>query len=307
MIDNDLIKLPYQIKNFLLKKIIGNGATSIVYESIQINTKNKYACKVISRNNLNYRDSLQHFEQELRIHSLLNHPNICKIIQIIYEDNFIFLFLEYCPNGDLFKWIQKLPFSYNIKIISQLIDVFDYLHNRGITHQDLKPENILLDSDFNVKLSDFGNCGSTNCPECKSFFGTIEYCPPEIFNSEIFDEKAIDIWQIGILAYEVFIGNLPWNTDDIKNDIKKGILKIPFTIPGNIKKLIKISTKINPNERIKINDLINLKINKNDQNKLISSGKLICYKSKYEINSNQFKNYSISLSKSLITSNNCFF
>ena len=282
------ISIPKNIGKYNFLEIIGKGATSVVFKVEKINSDQLFACKVIPRELLIHKDSLMHFEQELRIHSSLEHPNILKIFEIIYKEDYIFVILEYCSNGDLFQWISKTSFTLNIKIISQLVSALKYLHSRGYAHQDIKPENILIDSDWNIKLGDFGNCGSPIQIPNLTFFGTIHYAPPEVFTTKSINIYSVDIWQFGILIYELYTGHLPWVSDskEIKNEISFGIFEIPIEIPPQIQKIIRFCTNINPFERINVQKIETEieKICTPLKTKLISTGKNICWSSLYSLN-----------------------
>ncbi len=81
------------------------------------------------------------------------------------------------------------------------------MHEKNIIHRDIKPENILFDSDFNVKLCDFGwSCFLQNDDDFRtSICGTYEYMSPEIVNNYTHNKK-VDIWCLGILLYEMLHG-----------------------------------------------------------------------------------------------------
>ena len=255
-----IIELPYFIGKYQLTRLIGYGASSFVYEAIHSINQKKYACKVVSRDFLKEKDTLFHFEQELRVHSMMDHPNICKIFDTIYQEDKIIILMDFCSKGDLFHWISKLSYQENLSVLSQLISAVQYLHNRGFTHQDLKPENIMLDENLNVKLTDFGNCSEVGKNDPFSFFGTVQYTPPELLKGEPFSKKKVDIWQIGIIAYELFTGSLPWLENyNLEVQICEGIKSIPSFLPDLIAELIVDCTNLNPLKRISISDLAQIK------------------------------------------------
>ena len=76
---------------------------------------------------------------------------------------------------------QTTPFSEDIAryFLHQIVDAFDYMNRKGITHRDMKPDNLLLDSEFNLKISDFG--WASNKAINSTHAGTIQYMAPEIF------------------------------------------------------------------------------------------------------------------------------
>ena len=89
-----------------------------------------------------------------------------------------------------------------------MIQAVKYLHSLKIIHRDLKPENVLLSNDI-IKIADFGISIYTGNNMRNSFCGTPEYMAPEIVTGNDYD-FSVDIWSIGIMAYELIIGCTPY-------------------------------------------------------------------------------------------------
>lgn len=96
--------------------------------------------------------------------------------------------------------------------ISQTIEALMYLHSKKVIHRDIKPEN-LLNCNGTIKLSDFG--WSTHSPDDKrkTMCGTLDYLPPEMVHRQSYNHK-VDVWSIGILAYEFITGHPPFESEE---------------------------------------------------------------------------------------------
>lgn len=96
-------------------------------------------------------------KKEINILKQLNHPNIIKFIDAIRSENYLYLVMEFCKDGNLDGLISKNNLSENeiLYYFRFIIDAFRYLLSKNILHRDVKPENILLHNNV-VKLADFG-------------------------------------------------------------------------------------------------------------------------------------------------------
>lgn len=93
----------------------------------------------------------------------------------------------------------------------------EYLHNHNIIHRDLKLDNLLLSSRGNIKICDFGWSTlsfNRDCLEHKTFCGTLECMPPEIFAGKKYGEK-VDIWCLGTMLFELFYGRMPFKVPGV--------------------------------------------------------------------------------------------
>lgn len=91
------------------------------------------------------------------------------------------------------------------------MNAVEYLHRLGIVHRDLKPENILLDTDYNVKLIDFGLSNFAQKGEfLHTACGSPCYAPPEMVSGNSYDGFIGDIWSLGIIYYGMVCGSLPF-------------------------------------------------------------------------------------------------
>ena len=145
-----------------MDKLVGKGASSVVYEAIDKKTSRKVAVKKLNKFMENKHESLR-LLRELILLRVLDHPNIIKLRDLIIEDvdgkKELNLVLDHlpCDVTQLYKSNKKLTL-HNVKaIIFQILCGLNYCHQSQVLHRDLKPENILVTDDLSeVRLCDFG-------------------------------------------------------------------------------------------------------------------------------------------------------
>ena len=154
--------------------------------------------------------------REITILKELNHENILKIIDVVCEDNKLYLLFEYL-DYDLQKYLQmiqnnelgNLKFTNEIicSYLYQILDGVAYCHNRKIIHRDLKPQNILINKEGQLKIADFGLARTfslTERPYTKEVL-SLWYRAPELLMGTDIYSTAVDIWSIGCIFAEMFL------------------------------------------------------------------------------------------------------
>lgn len=129
-----------------LGKVIGRGAFSVVREGIRKEDKKKYAVKCISKSKIDKKE-LALLEREIDIMKKLNHPNIIQLMEVIDTPDTLYLIIEYAGGGELFDAIvNKGQYSENdaAKIVKQILEAIQFVHDHGIAHRDLKVFNIKI-------------------------------------------------------------------------------------------------------------------------------------------------------------------
>ena len=171
--------------------------------------------------------------------------------------------MEYCEGRELFDYIVKhkqLKEKEACKFFQQLINGVQYIHKEGIIHRDLKPENILLDSNLNIKISDFGlSTFYTKGQLLSTPCGTPSYAPPEMLRGEQYNGEESDIWSCGIILYAMLCGALPY-AESKEDVICKKILTHGYVIPSFLSRsaidLINGMMEIDPKKRFTIEQII---------------------------------------------------
>ncbi|KAG8369167.1 hypothetical protein BUALT_Bualt15G0123100 [Buddleja alternifolia] len=183
--------------------------------------------------------------------------------QVIASRTKIYIVLEFITGGELFDKIVhhgRLSESESRRYFQQLIDGVDYCHSKGVYHRDLKPENLLLDSQANLKISDFGlsafpgegvNLLRTTC-------GTPNYVAPEVLSHKGYNGALADVWSCGVILYVLMAGYLPFDEIDLTTlygKIENAQFSCPSWFSVGAKSLIRQILDPNPETRIRIEDI----------------------------------------------------
>lgn len=203
-----------------VKEALGKGKFGTVKLGIHKKTGKKVAIKVMKKKAMTKQDvELQ--KREIEILKICQHPNICKLIDVFENQDYIYIVMEYLKGGDLFNYLESRDFTITQERARQLSHEIGtaiyYLHNFGIAHRDLKPENILMttnDDEAHPKLVDFGLSKIIGPGEtCNDPFGTLSYVAPEVLLQKPYD-KMVDLWSLGVIVYLLLSGTLPFDDDD---------------------------------------------------------------------------------------------
>ena len=246
------------LKKFKVLSLLGVGGFGTVFKVRHILTDKIYAMKVMNKNYVIKKKYLHYVVSEFEImKSLAGFPFILDLHYCFQTANYLYLIIDYCPNGDF----TKLESVNNPKLFfAEIILAFEYIHNKNIIYRDLKPENILLDETGHIKLCDFNlaKAGMTKNKRADSFCGSPLYFSPEMVLNLGATYKC-DIYGIGLLMYEIIVGYTAYsarNIQELYEKIKKN--KINFDVPqlqGDIKDLIMKMCAKKEEDRIDLEDV----------------------------------------------------
>lgn len=171
----------------------------------------------------------------------LHHPNILSILAVGPEtDELTYLVLPYMANGTLASRMSlgTLPFTEVARIITQIASALDYAHGQGVIHRDIKPQNILIDDNDNPLLADFGLVrlvGATRSKHSTTRFGagTPVFMSPEQIQDQTIG-AASDIYSLGVVAFQMVTGRLPFESDDLFALMNK-IVTVPPPLPRSLR------------------------------------------------------------------------
>ena len=214
-----------QINQYVIIGQIGRGQFAKVKKILCMETRQTFAMKIINKQRLKKKSiapkksQFTLVEKEVAIMKKMNHPYVLRLVEIIDDPNHHkqYLIQEFVANGNLQQQIDKsgeTPFT-EAKVrtwFTQLLYAVWYCHEVAqIIHRDIKPENILLDTDFNIKLSDFGVSDINSTDEIEDNAGSACYFCPEECNKTKYSGKAADMWSCAVTLYQLVFKALPFN------------------------------------------------------------------------------------------------
>ncbi len=216
-------------------KMLGQGGMGSVYEAIDRLTGKTIALKRVTglteNQNFNSPDDSLNFRlalaREFKVLASLRHPNIINVLDYGFdEQRQPYITMELLENAANFvEAARAQPPDQQINPLIQLLQALAYLHRRGILHHDLKPSNVLVTNDGHVKVLDFGLAVEPEKAE-GDVVGTLAYMAPEVIQGRE-PTTAIDLYAVGVIAYEIFSGKHPFDTDNAQKLLQEVLFSDP--------------------------------------------------------------------------------
>ncbi|CAB3385380.1 Hypothetical predicted protein [Cloeon dipterum] len=207
---------------------------------------------------------LKRIYKEIEALKSFDHPNVCRLLQVIETNTRIYLVLEYCAGSELFDYIvksQDLTECQARKFFRDMLSGVAYIHQKGYAHRDIKPENMLLDENNRVKLIDFGLCanpaGGLN-EQLATCCGSYAYAAPELLRGVQYYGPKADIWSMGVVLFTLLCGELPFedkNIQNLHNKIQKGRFFVSKSLTADASNILHRMLDVNVNRRITIDEL----------------------------------------------------
>ncbi|XP_074263645.1 CBL-interacting serine/threonine-protein kinase 8 [Silene latifolia] len=252
-----------KVGKYEIGRTIGEGTFAKVKFAQNTETGESVAMKVLDRSAILKHKMVEQIKREISIMKLVRHPHVVRLHEVIASRTKIYIILEYITGGELFdKIVQhgRLSEVEARKYFQQLIDGVECCHNKNVYHRDLKPENLLLDSQGNLKISDFGL--SAQPPEgvslLKTTCGTPNYVAPEVLNHKGYNGALADIWSCGVTLYVLMAGYLPFDELDLTTlyfKIENADFSFPSWFSAGAKSLIQRMLDPNPETRIRMEEI----------------------------------------------------
>jgi serine/threonine-protein kinase len=215
---------------FKVVRLLGEGGMGCVYQGEQMlgTTARKVAIKTLHKH-LSHDESIKaRFKREVGTVAALEHPNTIQVFDFgTMEDGTLYIVMEFVQGRSVADVLEKdgaMPPERVLNILRQVVGSLEEAHSHGIVHRDLKPDNVVLSERAGqkdwVEVLDFGIAkrSSEHDPnEAKltqqgMVLGTPPYMSPEQFTGQPIDVRS-DIYALGVMAYEMLTGRLPWEAN----------------------------------------------------------------------------------------------
>src|SRR5213596_3716738 len=264
-LSNQILDARYQV----MKKL-GEGGMSYVYLAKEISSGATVAIKVLSPRLAADKSSVERLRREAGLAMRLDHPNVCRILRLgESEDGLIYLVMPFLK-GELLsdREVNGGPMSLaaGVDVLRQVCAGLHHAHELQIVHRDLKPENIMLVPDTNGRdkavVMDFGLAKERRAdPAIQKLtatgiiLGTPEFMSPEQIRGKQLDARS-DIYALGIVAFEMFTGRLPFQGRNAQEMMIARLRGTPLALravrpdlPANLEKTLARSLSANPDDR----------------------------------------------------------
>lgn len=225
------------VNGYRIVRCVGRGGMGIVYEAVRVVGGGRVALKMMNHRLLYQPKAVQRFQREADTLKSLSHRAIARLYARFTAYKTQFLVLEFCQGTTLSAVVSAhapMDESTVRKIVGQLADALQYVHDRGVIHLDMKPSNVMLSDSGQVKLLDFGiaivdrmaspSLGSNETTisplsslEC---LGTPRYMAPEQFGSQVLDHR-VDWYGLALIAHEALTGRPTVEASDLFAIIKE--------------------------------------------------------------------------------------
>lgn len=203
---------------------LGRGTSGVVFEGYQEILDRRVALKRVPVDAANPK-AIARLDREVAALSALEHPGVVKLMDVRRMRSALWFVLEYV-DGRTLRWVtatKRAGWSPPdaLAVISRLSATMQYVSERRIVHRDLKPANVFVTTSGRIKICDFGialvpRVASPSHADSRltvpgTVLGTPAYLAPEQIDGDKEPTSAADIYSLGMIAYELLLGQLPFS------------------------------------------------------------------------------------------------
>ncbi|KAL3480133.1 hypothetical protein BJX99DRAFT_35342 [Aspergillus californicus] len=258
-----------------LGKTLGAGSMGKVKVGKHLETGQQVAIKIVPRQSTEEHRSAREAERadrskeirtarEAAIVSLVNHPYICGMRDVVRTNYHWYMLFELVNGGQMLDYIishGKLKEKQARKFARQIASALDYCHRNSIVHRDLKIENILISKTGDIKIIDFG-LSNLFSPRSllKTFCGSLYFAAPELLQARQYTGPEVDVWSFGIVLYVLVCGKVPFDDQSMPKlhaKIKQGVFEYPPGLSAECRHIISRMLVTDPKQRASLAEIMN--------------------------------------------------
>jgi tRNA A-37 threonylcarbamoyl transferase component Bud32 len=234
--------MAFAVEDFSDWSLLGEGGEAQVFRARQTSLDRMVAIKRLKLSNIGDEEEIRRFEREAKLCASLSHPSLAQIFDYGSDGRYYYLVMEYVQGIDLGKMSELgsayvsshdmestiglerlglptlgpggegLPDSLKVHLARQMVEVVDFIHQKGVLHRDLKPENFMADLSGRIKLLDLGMAKANTAIREKTdslgggLRGTLAYLPPEILRGQGRLDHVSEYYSLALVLLEAFSG-----------------------------------------------------------------------------------------------------
>ena len=249
-----------KIGKYEILRELGRGAMGVVFKARDPLIGRLVALKTIALAASESADLRDRFSREAQAAGGLQHPNIVTIYEMGEEAGVPFIAMEYLEGESLDAVLAKdkqIPPAQKLGYLIQICRALSYAHQHGIVHRDIKPGNVVVTRGGTLKVVDFGiaRIVDTSKTQTGVVVGTLAYMSPQLLKGDRADERS-DIWAVGVLCYEMFAGQKPFDANNhaallfsILSDEPRPLAELAPDCPEELRLIIEKMLRKNVEER----------------------------------------------------------
>ena len=251
-------------RTYDIDRELGGGGMSRVFVATERSLGRKVVIKLLSPE-LTADVNRGRFRREIQVAAQLQHPHIVPLLSAGEHEDLLYFTMPFIAGESLKSALEKhgqLPVVEVVRILYHVSEALDYAHGEGVVHRDIKPANILRSGAYSL-ITDFGVAKALNASMAASGMtstgmavGTPAYMSPEQLAGDPRADHRIDIYALGLLAYELLHGKSPFAESTpqrvlaaVLTQEPKPLIEVRPDVPGSLSELVMRCLSKEPEKR----------------------------------------------------------